>query len=192
LHTAALAGRIEVLDVILRWRHGAVDSPAANGDTPLHCATLSGSAETVKLLLLWCADAQARNSKGLLPSEYAHDGRVAALIRDATVATDRCECDCGPYDPGPRFLTFDWKGGCSATLQCQLDEYAGATEPLLCTPQSVERDGSGVISAWMPQLPELQCGKASVSAAAALWRCGPCSAQALLLLMALVLWKPGQ
>lgn len=167
LHTAALAGRVEVMRTLLLWRHGEVDAQAANGDTPLHVAALSGSADAVELLLRWCADSQARNAAGRLASMYAADGRVAATIRDSSLFAGRCQCDCGPYTPGPLFATFGWRGGCNASVKCQLHGYSHATEhateQVQCLPQESLAEG-GVKSAWSPARPSMQC-HAALSAA---------------------------
>jgi len=163
LHSAALAGRTQVMETMLKWRHGGVDDPALNGDTPLHLAAASGSQSAVALLLRWCADSQARNNASRLPHQLSFNASVSKAIRDSTMRADRCHCDCGPYSPGALYHATSWKGGCTATVRCQLDSYAGSSEEVRCAPRP--GDGASLTSDWTPPRPTLACGAAVVSAA---------------------------
>merc|ERR1712050_747396 len=113
------------------------------------------------MLLQWCADAQALNNAGQLPSEIAPTSQMTALIRDASMAEGRCQCDCGPYTPGPLFDSFNWDGGCAATVKCHLDEYESTSEGVRCT-------ASNAGSRWEPALPSLTCSAVTSGSA----RCG--------------------
>jgi hypothetical protein len=70
LHRAALAGRAEAADMLIR-RGAAVDAEATDGGTPLHAAAFLGNVAVVSTLLEHGADANALNRRGATPLDNA-------------------------------------------------------------------------------------------------------------------------
>jgi len=169
LHSAAIAGNVEVMEVLLLWRHLDLDAQSFNGDTALHCAAQAGSRDAVALLLRWCASTRVVNAAGFRAADDAGGvGPLADLILDADLAPGRCECDCGLYAPGPLFLTSAWTSGCAARVSCQLGAAVGASSEIVrCAPQQVSSDSSTIKSAWQPQQPTLRCRGAAVTGSSA-------------------------
>jgi len=120
IHTAAMAGYVDVVQTLLTFDRARVNDRTAPGNfTALHLAARAGEIETTKTLLRWCADSQAVDAEGRLARQLAKDWQTAALLQDADLAAGRCQCDCGPRIGRPGVIASDWGPGCSATLRCR-------------------------------------------------------------------------
>jgi ankyrin repeat protein len=69
LHYAAIGGRTEMITLLLE-HHAYIDSPSANGTTPLMMAARDGQFRIARLLVEQGADPSLRNEAGLGAPEY--------------------------------------------------------------------------------------------------------------------------
>jgi len=163
-HMAAFDGRVEVLEAIFVWRYGGVevvDSRSTEGDTPLHLAAAAGNLPSILLLLRWCASVDAVNLAGATPIMYAATPELRALLRDGVTA-DRCQCDCGPYKPGPHYATSGWSAGCRGSVKCLVSSRGQSTDEVQCEPIVAPEilmglTGINVTGRWEPQTPGFRC-----------------------------------
>ncbi len=70
LHRAAIAGRAEAVDLLIR-RGATVDAQAVDGGTPLHAAAFVGEVAAVSALVEHGADVNAVNRRGATPLDNA-------------------------------------------------------------------------------------------------------------------------
>merc|ERR1719235_1337479 len=161
LHLAAGKGGKdpECARLLLERRQHDVDALDRFGDSALLLASLHGNAETLRLMLQWCANVKVRNGKGRSALDYAYDSTITNLLLNAATVEGRCECDCGPYRAGAQFRTVGWEGGCRAWVVCQASAASGGKERLACR---AGREGAN--STWRPPAPGLNCPMAIASA----------------------------
>jgi ankyrin repeat protein/L-ascorbate metabolism protein UlaG (beta-lactamase superfamily) len=80
LHTAATAGQVEIVRLLLD--SGAeIDGLDSDGSTPLHCAAVSRKPEVVRLLLSRGADVNRRDRNGAYGLSFAASAGDSACIR---------------------------------------------------------------------------------------------------------------
>merc|ERR1712232_723129 len=114
--------------------------------------------------------------------EYARDHRIRAFVRDADLMQGRCQCDCGPYLPGPLFAALNWRSepsearrGCRGDVRCELSGQR-RTEEVWCAPAgftpTTPRPLTNLSLApvptttatWQPPSPTLSCALVASSA----------------------------
>ena len=71
---------LEVVQVLLMWK-GDVNNRDYDGETPLHLAVKLGDAELAGLLLQSGADANATNTAGATPLDFAKKDEIRWLLR---------------------------------------------------------------------------------------------------------------
>merc|ERR1712046_146941 len=124
MHAAALAGRASVMEVLLQQRHSQLNDATRAGNTPLHLAAMSGSADVVRLLLQFCANTELRNDELRTPREM--DGLsigVIQLLDRTDRSPGRCQCECGSFAAPAGHLVQHWTEYCVAEVKCELDVF---------------------------------------------------------------------
>lgn len=177
LHIAAgEGGQKDAAEHLLRGRHN-VNAREYQGDSPLIVASLHGHTDIVQLLLVWCADVHAQNSFQRIASDYSQNSETTELLENAGVMKGRCQCDCGPYNPGVQYRVFGWSGGCTGMVMCMTgdgvkrelftcqapsteeasnaEDVTEANAPTLGA--SAELDSSSAPGRWVPPVPGLNC-----------------------------------
>jgi len=169
-HTAAFAGKADVLEVLLVRRHNAgngVDVRSTSGDTPLHLASAGGHASTIELLLRWCAAVEATNREGGTPRSYASTTTAWSLLRDAAAVPGRCLCDCGPYTPGALYKASDWSPGCVAKVSCVRSTLGAGVSQVRCMNTSSDlvnlTNTTDPTATWSPAAPTFGCRRGITS-----------------------------
>ncbi len=87
LHMASLSwqGTKDVVELLVNSGSDIHAVMPKNGMTPLHCAAISGTIDTVTALLAAGADPRIAEEEGYMPCEISRHPQIRALLREATL-----------------------------------------------------------------------------------------------------------